>query len=150
MDDDIESHELPEGMVREAEHLGEVGTVVESGVCVRNVVLILVAVVEDNGGDSRNSGAHIKSIFEGGVPVLALVDTITVCLGELREGLACEDTHGELSHGVHGLGEALDEGLNLIRDSTSVVELSSKLLKLAAVGEFSSEEEPEGTFGDGL
>ena len=59
MDDDIESHKLPESLVFEAEHLGEVGTIVQSGVCVGNVVLVFVAVVEDESGDSRYASAHI-------------------------------------------------------------------------------------------
>lgn len=93
MDDDVESHELPEGLVGEAEHLGEVGTIVEGRVSIGDVVLVLVAVVEDDGSDARDASAHIESIFVGAAPVLALVDTVVVGLGELGGGLASENTH---------------------------------------------------------
>jgi hypothetical protein len=150
VDDDIESHELPEGLVVETEHLSEVGTVVESGVGLRHVVDILVAVVEDDGSDSGDAGAHIEGIFKSGVPILALVNAVAVGLGELAEGLASEDTHGELSHGVHVLGEALDEVLDVLGDLASVEELSLEFLKLGVAWELSCEEEPEGSFGEGL
>ena len=93
MNDDVESHEFPECLVLESEHVCVVGTVIKSGVGLRNVLHVFVGVVEDNGGNSGNAGAHIKSIFEGRVPVLALVDTIAVSLSELAERLASEDSH---------------------------------------------------------
>lgn len=130
MNDDIKSHELPEGLVVESELLGEVGTVVEGGIGRGDLVVVSIAVVEDDGGDAGNASADIKSIFEGGVPVFALVDPVVVGLGELTQRLAGEDTHGELSHGVHGLGEALDEFLDLSGDLSSVEELSLEFLKL--------------------
>lgn len=150
MNDDVKSHELPEGLVVESEHLGVVGAIVKSGVSLGNVVLVLVAVVEDDCGNARDASADVEGVFEGGVPVLALVDTIAVSLGKLAEGLAGEDTHGELGHGVHGLGEALDEVLDLSGDLASVKEFSLELLKLRLVGELASEEEPEGSLGQGL
>ena len=150
MNDDVESHEFPESLVLESEHVCVVGTVIKSGVGLRNVLHVFVGVVEDNGGNSGNAGAHIKSIFEGRVPVLALVDTITVSLSELAERLASEDSHGELSHGVHGLGEALDQGFDIGRDLTAVEDLSLELLKLTCGGELASEEEPKGSLREGL
>jgi hypothetical protein len=119
-------------------------------VSLRNVVHVFVGVMEDNGGNSGNAGAHIKSIFEGRVPILALVDTIAVSLSELAERLAGEDSHGELSHGVHGLGEALDQGFDIGRDLTAVEDLSLELLKLTCGGELASEEEPKGSLREGL
>lgn len=113
MDDDIKSHELPEGLIVESEHPGVVGTVVKCGVSLGDLVLVSVAVVVDNGSNVGYFGAYIEGIFEGGVPVLALVDTLAVGLGEMTLRLAREDAHGELGHGVHGLGEALDKGLSL-------------------------------------
>jgi hypothetical protein len=94
MDDDIESHKFPECLVLKAEHICEVGTIIKSGVCLRNVVRILVTVMEDDGGNSGNTGAHIEGIFEGRIPVLALVNAIAVSFSELAERLASEDAHG--------------------------------------------------------
>jgi hypothetical protein len=53
---------------------------------------ILVAVVEDDSGNSGNASADIEGIFEGGIPVFALVDAVVVSLGELAGRLASEDT----------------------------------------------------------
>ena len=78
------------------------------------------------------------------------MDAVIVCLSELRERLASKDTRGELSHRVHGLGEALDECFDFIRDSSAVEELGLELFEFALRREFSGEKEPKSTFGDGL
>jgi hypothetical protein len=150
VNDDVKSHELPEGLVLEAEHLGVVGTVVKSGVSFGDVVLILVAIVEDDGSDAGNAGAHIKGIFKGGLPVLALVDAVSIGLGKLAGRLASKDTHRELSHGVHVLGEALNESLDLGGKLTALEELGLELLELRLAGELSSEKKPEGSLRKGL
>lgn len=150
MNDDIKSHELPEGLVVDTEHLSVVSTVIESGIGRGNVVLVTVAIVEDNSCNAGNLGADVEGIFEGGIPVLALVDTIVVSLSELGLRLASEHTHGELSHWVHGLGEGLDESLGLSGDLTAVVKLGLELLELRLGWELTSQEEPEGSLGKGL
>ena len=93
MNDDIKSHEIPESLVLEAKHVGKVGTIIKGGVSLGNVVLILVAIVENDGCNSGNAGANVEGIFESGVPVLALVDAVVVGLSEFAEGLAGENTH---------------------------------------------------------
>ena len=82
--------------------------------------------------------------------VLALVDSLRVGLGELACGLACEDTHGELGHRVHGLGEALNKSLNFLWEFTTVEEFSLEFFELMLRWELSSEEEPEGCLGKRL
>ena len=52
VDHNVKSHEIPEGLVSEAEHLSVVGTIIKSGISLGHVVLILVAVVEDDCCDS--------------------------------------------------------------------------------------------------
>lgn len=150
MDDDIKSHELPEGLVVESEHLRVVGTVVESGVGLRDLVLVSIAVVVDDGSDVRDLGADIEGIFEGRLPVLALVNALAVGLGEVALRLAGEDSHRELGHGVHRLGEALDEGLGLLWQLAAVEEFFLELLELAMGRELPGEEQPEGSLGQGL
>jgi len=74
VNDNIESHEFPEGLVVKAEHLGVVGTVVKCWICFGDVVVVAIAVMEDDCSNAGNTSADVKGIFEGGVPVLALVD----------------------------------------------------------------------------
>jgi hypothetical protein len=150
VDDDVESHEFPEGLVGHSEHVCVVGTIIECGVCLRDVVLVLVAVVEDDGGDAGHASAHIEGVFESGVPVLVLMDAVGVGLGELAHGLASEDTHRQLGHGVHVLGEVLDQILNIGGELAAVEELSLELVELGLGGELASEEEPEGGLWEGL
>lgn len=92
MDHNIESHEIPESLVSEAEHLSVVGTIVKSGVSLWHGLHILIAVVEDDGSDSRNTSANIECILEGGIPVLALVDAVVVGLGKFAGWLASKNT----------------------------------------------------------
>lgn len=82
VDDNVKSHKIPEGLVREAEHLSVVSTIIKGRVSLRHGLHVFVAVVEDDGSDSRNASTHIKGIFEGRLPVLALVDSIVVGLGK--------------------------------------------------------------------
>lgn len=150
MDDDIKSHELPEGLVVESEHLGVVGTVVKSGVGLGDIVLVSIAVVVYNSSNFGHLGADVERIFEGRLPVLALVDTLAVCLGELALRLASEDAHRELGHGVHRLGEALDEGLSLSGKLAPLEEFFLELLELLLRGKLSSEKQPECSLGERL
>ena len=45
MNDNVESHELPEGWVIEPQHLSIVSTIVKGWVSLRNDVLIFIAIV---------------------------------------------------------------------------------------------------------
>jgi len=150
VDNDIKSHELPEGLVVESEHPGVVGTVVKSGVGLGDLVLVSIAVVVYNSSNVGHLGADVEGIFEGRLPVLALVDALAVCLGEVALRLASEDAHRELGHGVHRLGEALDEGHSLSGQLAALEEFFLELFELVLRGELPSEEEPECSLGQGL
>jgi hypothetical protein len=143
MNDDVKSHEIPESLVWETELLSVVSTVIKRSITLGNSVLVFVAVMEDDGGDSRNTGAYIEGIFECRVPVLALMNAVVVSLGELAWRLASKDTHRELSHRVHGLREVLDQSFSLSGEFTTVEELSLELSKFTLRGELSSKKEPE-------
>lgn len=150
MNDDVESHQLPEGLIGTTKHIGEVGTIIESGICIWNIVIVLVAVMEDDSGNTGDTSTHIKSIFVCSAPVLALVDTLRVGLCELGRRLASKNTHGELGHWVHVLREALNESFDTFRELSTLEKLCLELLKLRLAREFTSKEEPESSLGKGL
>ena len=147
---DVESHEFPELGVGEAELVGEVARVVEAAVSGGDSSVIAVLVGIHNGCNARNLGAEIKAIFISGFPVLGLVDTRVVGLGEVGAGLASKNTSGELGHSVHVLGEGFDESLFLSSELTASVNLFLELLDFRLRRDFTSEQEPQNTLGDGL
>ena len=57
----------------------------------------------------------IEDVLERRFPVLRLVDTFAVSRGKFRFSLASKKGEGQLSHGVHCLGERPNEGLNMCR-----------------------------------
>lgn len=150
MDGDVKSHEFMEFRIIEAEHVGVVSTVIESTISVSDVLVVAVLVGEDEGCDSGALGGHVEAIFEGGFPVLGLVDTTVVGLHEVRLGLAHQNTSRELSHGVHILGERFNESFLFVGEGTTVEEIFLEGSVLGVTGELSSEEKPESTFGSGL
>lgn len=113
MESQIEAHELGELWIAEAKHVAEVLRVIEGRVTVGDLGTISVLVSVDESCNSGNFGANIKSVLEGGLPILRFVDTAGVCLSKLAIWLAHEDTSRELGHGVHVLGQRRDELLLL-------------------------------------
>ncbi len=93
MDDDVKPHKLPEGLVIESKHLSIVSSIIKSRISLGNVILVSIAIVVDDCSNARHAGAHIESIFECRLPVLALVDSVAVSLCKLALRLASEDTH---------------------------------------------------------
>lgn len=83
-------------------------------------------------------------------PVLLLVDTALVGLGELGLGLACQQAHGELGHGVHGLREGTNEGLHVGRELGACAEIGCQGGSLLGSGDLRCEEEPDEGLGGGF
>ena len=150
MDGDVESHELPEVLVLEAEHVGVVSTVVERRIAVRDGFVVTVTVVEDEGCDAADLGTKIKSVLQSRLPIFCLVDLIRVRLGKLGVGLAHHNTGAELRHRVHVLGQALDEGFLFSSQLTTSVDLLLQLGDLALAGELARQQQPENALRDGL
>ena len=150
MNGDIEAHELPEVLVGESELVGEVGSIVERGVSISDLGVVAVLVGVNDGADAGHLGAEVQAIFEGRDPVFALVDAIMVRLHEVGAGLAGEHTRRELSHSVHILRQRLDKSLFFGSQLTSSVQLLFEVLDFRFGGVFTSEEQPQDTFGDGF
>ena len=104
----------------------------------------------DQGSDSGHLGNKIHTIFVNGVPVLGLVDTLSVSFSEFTVGLEVEEGSRQLSHGVHVVGKVLNEFFSFMGNSTSGLEFFGDGLELSLGGEFTSHQEPQETFGEGF
>ena len=120
MDNNVESHEFPEVLVGETKHVSVVGSVIKGSIGGRDVGVISIAIVIDDGCNSRNLSAKIEGILKGGLPVFGLVDTILISLGEFRSWLADKGTSRELGHRVHVFRKSLDEFLFISGKLTSL------------------------------
>ena len=150
VDGQVQTHELNEvAVVAEAELVGQV----------EGVVLVLLdggdlAVLEDVavdlGGDGGQLGDEVHRVLEGVVPVVLLVDTLSVSLGE--SGLVLKGSHGqrELGHGVEGVGAAVDELLEELGEVGAGSPLSRQVTDLLLRGDLTGQEEPEETFRERL
>jgi len=110
-------------------------------------VTTFVEMSVDQGSDSGHLGDKIHTIFVDGVPVLGLVDTLSVSLGEFGARLEVEEGSRQLSHGVHVVGKVLNEFFSFVGDSTSGLEVFLDGLELSLSGEFTGHQEPQETFG---
>ena len=150
VDGQVQTHQLNKVLVAgEAELVGQV----------ERVVLVLLdggdlAVLEhvavDLGGDGGQLGDQVHRVLEGVAPVLLLVDTLGVGLGEGR--LVLQSGHGqrELGHGVEGAGAAVDELLDELGDIGAGSPLGRQVTDLLLGGDLAGQQEPEETLGQGL
>lgn len=122
VDDQVQAHQVVELSVAEAQQASEVSAVVQLGV-VSGEFAVLVGVSVDASGNLGQSGENVQSIFEGGVPVLGLLDASLVGLGELRLGLHGSDGGRQLRHGVEVLGEVVQHVNNVLGELAALVQL---------------------------
>lgn len=111
---------------------------------------ILEAVSVDAGSNGRELGNEVDRVFISVGPVLLLVDTSLVSLGERRLRLESVDSNGELSHGVEGGWGSVNEVLDVLGELRAGVELSRESLDLSGGGDLTSQKKPEETFGKGF
>lgn len=150
VDGEVESHQLNKVLVLgEAELVGQVP----------RVVLVLLggrdlAVLEDVTVDARGNvgelGNEVHGVLEGVLPVLGLLHALGVGLSEGRLVLKSSNSDGELSHGVEGVGAAVDELLNELGEVGAGSPLSGEVADLLLRGNLTGEEEPEETLGKRL
>jgi len=150
VDGEVESHQLNKVLVLgEAELVGQVP----------RVVLVLLggrdlAVLEDVAVDARGNvgelGNEVHGVLEGVLPVLGLLHALGVGLSEGRLVLKSGNGDGELSHGVEGVGAAVDELLNELGEVGAGSPLSGEVADLLLRGNLTGKEEPEETLGKRL
>ena len=145
VDGEVESHQLNEGLVlAEAELVGEVEGVVLVLLDWGNLS-VLVDVLVDSGGDGWELRNQVHGVLECVSPVLLLVDTLGVCLGERRLVLESVDGNRELSHGVEGGWAAVDQLLNELGDVGAGSPLGRQVADLLLAWDLTGQEQPEET-----
>ena len=150
VDCQVQAHEVNELLVLANTELpAEVVRPVSRGISGTDLA-ILECVAVDAGGNAGDLGEEIHRVLIGVVPVLVLVDTLVVGLGEA--GLGAEGRHGghKLSHGVEGLGEAVDHLLDVGREGRAASPLLGDGLGLLVGGDLTGHQKPEETLGKGL
>lgn len=145
VDGQVKTHELNEVVVvAVAELVGQVVGVILV-LLDRSDLAILEDVAVDLGSDGGQLGNEVHGVLEGVVPVVLLVDTLGIGLGEGRLVLKSGDGQRELGHGVEGAGAAVDELLNELGEVGAGSPLSRQVADLLLSRDLASQEEPEET-----
>lgn len=150
VDGQVQTHELNEvAVVAEAELVGQIEGVVLV-LLDRGDLAVLEDVAVDFGGDGGQLGDEVHRVLEGVVPVVLLVDTLSVGLSE--SGLVLKGSHSqrELGHGVEGVGAAVNELLKEFGEVGAGSPLSRQVPDLLLRGDLTGQEEPEETFRERL
>jgi hypothetical protein len=150
VDGQVETHQLNEVLVlAEAELVGKV----------ERVVLVLLdgsdlAALEDVLVDARSNvgqlGNQVHGVLKGVAPVLLLVDTLGVGLGEGGGLLKSGDGQGELGHGVEVGRAVVDELLDELGEVGAGSPLGGEGANLLLSGDLAGQEKPEETLGKRL
>lgn len=143
VDAQVQAHQLVKGRVVVSKHAAEVSGIIEGGVLVDNAIKVRVAV--DGGSNLGQLGNDVENILEDVVVVVGLGNTVGVGLGKDRIGLAGIEADGELGHGVHVLGQAVEEGNNVRRKLRAGMKLGSQRIDLLLRRDLRGKEEPEQT-----
>lgn len=150
VDDEVKTHELVKGRRVVSKHAVEARRVVK----VARRVLVDLAVLEgaavDKGGNLGQLGNDVEHILERVLPVRVLVDALGVGGGKLALRLAGRQGQGQLSHGVHGLGQGADQGLDVLGQGAARSQLSRKRARLLHRGDLARQKEPDERLGQGL
>lgn len=150
VDGKVETHQFNKVLVLfETQKLGEVVRVILISLDLSELT-ILVDVAVNTSSNLRELGNQVHGILESRVPVLRLVDTLSVGLGELRVMLESIDSKRELRHRVESLGTTVNEFLNKLGDVRTSSPFSRERLDLLFSGDFTGNEQPEKRFGKRL
>jgi len=144
---EVKTHQFNKVLVTlETQKLGEIVRIILIGINLTELT-ILVDVTVDTSSNLGELGNQIHGILESRIPVLRLVDTLSVSLGELRIVLKGIDSKRELRHGVESLGTTVNEFLNEFRNIRTSSPFSRERLNLIVSRDFTGNEQPEKRFG---
>lgn len=150
VDGDVQPHELDKvSVVTETEQGSQVGRVVLAGVNGRELA-VTEDVSEDSASNVGELGNEVHGVIEGGLPVLLLVDTVRVGLGEGRVVVKGVNGDGELGHGVESVRASVDQFLNELGDGSPGSPFLRKTLDLLVGRDLTSQEQPEKGLRQGL
>lgn len=150
VDSEVETHQLNKVLViSEAELVGQVPGVILVLLNGSNAA-IFVDVAVDFGGDGGKLGDKVHRILEGVLPVLGLLHSLSISLGEVGLALKSSDSEGELSHGVEVGRAAVDELLDELGDIGTGSPVGRQVADLLLRRNLASQEKPEETLGKRL
>lgn len=145
MDGEIQSHQFNEILVlAKSELVGEV----------EGVILVLLDssdlaaledVLVDSSGDSWELGNQIHGILESVTPVLVLLHSLSISLGECGLVLESSDSEGELCHWVKIAWASVDELFDELWYVGTSGPLGREIANLLLAGNFTGQKEPEKT-----
>lgn len=141
----VEAHQLNEvSVVSVAELVSQVETVIlvllDGG-----DLSILEDVAVDTGSNSGQLGNQVHGILKGVLPVVLLVDTLSVGLGEGGFMLKGGNGEGELGHWVEVRWAAVDELLNELGDIRTGGPFGGEVANLLLGWNLAGKQEPEET-----
>lgn len=146
VDGKVESHQLNKVLVLgESELVGQIVAIVLV-LLDRGNLAILVDVAVDLSGDGGKLGNEVHGVLEGVLPVLGLLHSLGICLGEA--GLALKSSYGEreLGHGVEVARAAVNQLLDVLGDIGTGGPLSREVANLLLGRNLTGQEKPEETF----
>mmetsp|Transcript_114738 Transcript_114738/g.358844 ORF Transcript_114738/g.358844 Transcript_114738/m.358844 type:complete len:357 (-) Transcript_114738:97-1167(-) len=148
MDHEVEPGDLLEGLsVIHAQHLGVVPGPVEGWVA-GDVLAVEEDVAEDACGQWGDLGHERQPVLQHVGPVVALLHGArAVGAAEDAARLQREEAHGELRHGVHVLGQPVNELDHVVGKGLAGMQLFLQGLHLSLRGDLVGEHQPEGCFG---
>jgi hypothetical protein len=145
VDSQVKTHELDEvGVVGETKLVGEV----------EGVILVLLdgsdlSALEDVLVDARSDVGELSNevhgVLKGVAPVLLLVNTLSVGLGEAGGVLESGNSQGELSHGVEVGRAVVDELLDELGEIGAGSPLSGEVADLLLSRDLTGQEKPKET-----
>lgn len=145
VDGQVQAHQLDEVLVvAKAELVGKVEGVVLV-LLDRRHLAVLEDIAVDTGRNGGQLGDEVHRILESVQPVVLLVDTLRIRLGE--RGLVLKGSHsqGELSHGVQVIGAAVNELLNVLGNVGPSSPFSREVANLLLAGDLARQQQPEET-----
>lgn len=150
VDGEVKSQKLNKLLVlTKAKQGSKVLGVISGGVGVTELT-IFEDVAVNAGSDSRELGKEVNRVLVGVLPVLLLVNTLLIRLGESRLRLKSVNSNRELSHGVKGRRRSVNQLLDMLGELGSGSKLSRESLDLGLGGDLTGQQKPEETLGKGL
>lgn len=143
VDGEVKTHQLNKVLVAaEAKLVGKVEGVILVLLDSSNLAA-LEDVLVDAGSNVGELGNEVHGVLKGVAPVLLLVDTLGVGLGEGRGVLKSSDGQRELGHGVKVGRAVVNELLDKLGDVGAGSPLSGEIANLLLGGNLASQEKPE-------
>ncbi len=108
---EVHAHHFVECRVLKTEHVGKVGRPVKLFLGSDDLAAVICVAVDER-SNAGQLGDAVHGVLKGKLPIVLLVHTIAISLGEFGVLLQCHNSNRKGSHGVHALGKRKDEVLD--------------------------------------